>query len=290
MGKTVLLLALLTTALITAGCSEPDVQQDKAQEGMSKKEEEKLNQRIAELEEKVDEQSDEQPKAEEATQEDEGAEDAVLAAARDYYAAAAGGNYSYTYDNLSSESRGQFTEDEWVTDNTALRGDLGTYSINSVEMVDDTTAEVQLTITAADGTSSERTTLFVLEDGSWLHELTASEYELFASATDASTAAASDSSTASAMATADGETKHVAIVVTSDKPADVSISDDSLDWFITEEIVGTKTYERDIAANSGLSVSATTGAYQAQTTVEVYEDGQLVAQDSDSTGFALVNY
>jgi hypothetical protein len=134
MGKTVLLLAMLTTALVTAGCSEPDVQQDKAQEGMSKKEEEKLNQRIAELEEKVDEQSDEQPKVEEATHEDEGAEDAVLAAARDYYAAAAGGNYSYTYDNLSSESRGQFTEDEWVTDNTALRSDLGTYSITSVEM------------------------------------------------------------------------------------------------------------------------------------------------------------
>lgn len=279
MRRIVLLSALLTTTLLMAGCSEPNVQQDEARGGMSKKEEEKLDQRIAELEEQVNERSVELAEEKEATQ-----EDAVLAAARDYYAAAAGGNYSHTYANLSSESRGQFTEDEWVTDNTALRSDLGTYSVNSVEMVDDTTAEVQLTITAADGTSSERTTLFVLEGDSWLHELTPSEYALFAGDTDTATPAASDSSTAS------GETKHVEIVVTSDKPADVAISDDNLDWLIAEEIVGTKTYERDIAANSGLSVNATTDAYEAQTTIEVYENGQLVAQDSDSTGFAAVIY
>ena len=42
--------------------------------------------------------------------------------------------------------------------------------------------------------------------------------------------------------------------------------------------------------NSGLSVSATTNAYHAQTTIEVYENGELVAQDSDPNGLAMVNY
>jgi hypothetical protein len=95
---------------------------------------------------------------------------------------------------------------------------------------------------------------------------------------------------ASSSASANTNTKHVKVVVSSDKPADVSISDDSLNWFVNEEIVGTKTYERDIDENSGLSVSAITEAYHAQTTIQVYEDGSLVAQDSDPHGNALVTY
>ena len=71
---------------------------------------------------------------------------------------------------------------------------------------------------------------------------------------------------------------------------DVSITDDNFDVSIAEEITGTKTYERDIRKNSGLSVSATTQAYHAQTTIEVYENGSLVTQDSDPNGFAMVNY
>ena len=127
-----------------------------------------------------------------------------------------------------------------------------------------------------------------MENGSWKHELTPEEYELFAGAN--ATASTSASASSSASAPANGNTKHIEIVITSDKPADVSISDDSLNWFINEEIVGTETYERYIAANSGLSVSATTEAYQAQTTIEVYENGELVSQDTSSNGFAMVNY
>jgi hypothetical protein len=263
-------------------------------EGMSKDEEGELNERIDALEEEANEESDEQPtqtqEAEdpEPTQE---AEDAARAAAEDYYAAAAGGNYSYTYSNLSAVSQGQFTEDEWVTDNTTLGSDAGTYSVNSVEMVDDATAEVRLTITSADSTSSERFTRFVLENGSWMHELTPEEYELFAGATgDSASASATASASADSEANTGADTKHVKVVISSDKPADVSINDDSLNWFINEEIVGTKTYERDSRENSGLSVSATTQAYRAQTTIEVYEDGALVTQDTDPNGFAVVNY
>jgi len=259
-------------------------------EGMSKEEEEKLNDRIAALEEEANEEPDEQtaqePEAAEPSQE---AEDAARVAAQDYYAAAAGGNYSYTYSNLSAAARGQFTEDEWVTDNTALGSDAGTYSIDSVEMVDDSIAEVQLTITAADGSSSERFTRFVLENGEWKHELTPEEYELFAGATTGS-ASASASASPSSSAEAGADTKHVEVVISSNKPADVSIMDDSLNWFVNEEIVGTKTYERDIRENSGLSVSAITPTFRAQTSIEVYEDGALVSQDTDSTGTATVSY
>ncbi len=255
-------------------------------EGMSEEEEEKLNERLADLEEEANDQPTEQ-----TTQQVDGAEDDVLAAAQDYYAAAAGGNYSYTYDNLSAVSQGQFTEDEWVTKNTTLGSDAGTYNINSVEMSNDSTAEVQLTIAASDGSSSERTTLFVLENGSWMHQLTQEEYDLFAGAT-ASSASASDSASASSSASADSNanTKHVEVVITSNKPADVSINDDRFKWVLNEEIVGTETYERDLPENAGLSVSAITAAFNAKTTIEVYEDGTLVAQDSDSNGNAIVTY
>jgi len=307
---------LLATTILAAGCSGEGAtggQQNEAQrqndapkgqadsqkpktvvvnEGMSKEEEDKLNERIAALEEEANDESAEQPTQEaENAEPTQKAEDAARAAAQDYYAAAAGGNYSYTYSNLSSVSQGQFTEEEWVADNTALGSDAGTYSINSVEMVDDSTAEVQLTITSADGSSSERFTRFVLENGSWEHELTPEEYELFAGATaDSATATASASASADPEANANAGTKHVKIVISSDKPADVSINDDSMNWFVNEEITGTKTYERDIRENSGLSVSAITSAYQAQTSIEVYENGSLVTQDTDSTGTALVSY
>ena len=127
------------------------------------------------------------------TQGAEGAKDAALAAAQDYYAAAATGDYHYTYNALSSYAQSQFTENEWVADNVALDSDAAKYSIDSVRMVDAKTAEVHLTVISADGTSSERTTQFVLENGSWKHELTQEEYDLFAG----TTATASATSTAS---------------------------------------------------------------------------------------------
>ncbi len=89
---------------------------------------------------------------------------------------------------------------------------------------------------------------------------------------------------------ANANTKHVKIIITSNKPADVSIYDDSFTWAVNEEIVGTETYERDIPENSGLSVTAITAALRAETSIEVYEDGSLVAQDTDSHGYALVTY
>jgi hypothetical protein len=223
------------------------------------------------------------------TQETEIAEDTARASAQAYYSAAGTGNYSYTYNELSSYSRSQFSEDEWVAANTALGSDTASYGINSVNMVDDSTAEVSLTISLQDGSTSGRVTRFILENGSWKHDLTQEEYDLFASATETA-ASASDLASASASANANANPKHVKIVITSNKPADVSIYDDSFNWVVNEEIVGTKTYVRDIPENSGLSVSAITAAYHAQTSIAVYEDGGVVSQDSDSHGNAIVTY
>jgi hypothetical protein len=266
-------------------------------EGMSKEEEEKLNERLAELEEKVDEQPQQEPVTQggsEPEQAAESAEDRALEAAQEYYAAAAAGNYNYTYDALTSASQGQFSEEEWVSANTALGSDAGTYSIDSVDMVDDSTADVYLTITSADGTSSERFTQFVLEGASWKHELTQDEYALFAGATDTASATASASSSASASSTDETDTaaglKHVKVVVSSDVPVDVSIVDDNFDWSISEEITGTKTYENDIASDSGLLVDAMNSEMSGNVSIEVYENGQLKTQDTDSSGYAQVMY
>jgi sugar-specific transcriptional regulator TrmB len=306
MRKTVFLLAVMAAALLMTGCSEPNATQQAApeqekkvvNEGMSKEEEEKLNERLAELEEEVDEESQQETATQEGGSEPEqaaeSAEDQALQAAQEYYAAAAAGNYNYTYDALTSAAQGQFSEEDWVSANTALGSDEGTYSIDSVDMVDDSTADVYLTITSADGSSSERFTQFVLEGASWKHELTQDEYALFAGATDTASATASASSSASASSTDETDTaaglKHVKVVVSSDVPVDVSIVDDNFDWSLSEEITGTKTYENDIASDSGLLVDAMNSEMSGNVSIEVYENGQLKTQDTDSSGYAQVMY
>ncbi len=220
MRSTVLLLVWVLAAILMAGCSEPNVQKDDAErqnapkekqaapeqgktvvvnEGMSKKEEEKLNERLADLEDRV-EQENTQQEAAEPEPAMESAEDQALEAAQDYYAAAAAGNYSYTYDALTSNSQSRFTEEEWVAANTALGSDAASYDIYSTEMVDDTTATVGLTVTTMDGSGDDRTTFFVYENGDWKHELTEREYDLIAGASATASPTASASATASAPA------------------------------------------------------------------------------------------
>ncbi len=220
MRSTVLLLVWVLAAILMAGCSEPNVQKDDAErqnapkekqaapeqgktvvvnEGMSKKEEEKLNERLADLEDKV-EQENTQQEAAEPEPASETSEDQALEAAQDYYAAAAVGNYIYTYDALTSTSQSRFTEGEWVAANTALGSEDASYDIYSTELVDATTATVGLTVTTADGSGDDRTTLFVYENGEWKHELTQREYDLFAGASATASATASASATPSAPA------------------------------------------------------------------------------------------
>ena len=94
-------------------------------------------------------------------------------------------------------------------------------------------------LTFGDGSTSLRNTYFVCEDGSWKQRFGSEEYELFATAQTATASASADGSS-SASASPAG-TKHIKVVISSNVPVDVYISDDNLDWLQQEEITGTKT-------------------------------------------------
>jgi hypothetical protein len=233
MKKTVLLLATVAAALLMAGCSfingdeaggqgqkkkqappeqEATVALDEkpktvmVNEGLSKKEEEKLNDRLDELEKEVESQDEEgsqgtasrptessQPEQSQASLQ---AEDQARAAAEAYYEAVAARSWGYTYDHLDSETQSAYSEQEWFAKNDYL-ADTGavTYTIQSVVMdssAPETLANVTLVLTAADGSTNVRNTYWVYEDGSWLHRFSPEEYDLLASAPTASASASAD--------------------------------------------------------------------------------------------------
>ena len=178
--------------------------------GLSKKEEEELNDRLDELENKVESQGEEgsqdtasqttesaQPEQSQTPQ----AEDQARAAAEAYYEAVAARNWGYTYDHLDSETQSAYTEQEWSAKTNYL-ADTGTvtYTIESVVMdsaYPETVADVTVVLTTTDGSTSVRNTYFVYENGSWLHRFTPEEYDLLASASTASSSATSSASASS---------------------------------------------------------------------------------------------
>ena len=275
-------------------------------EGMSNKEEKDLQKRLTELEEKIDDKTKQETENKEAsepqqdvqsTEEQASAsatapsnateEGQVRTAAESYYANVQEADWDYTYNHLDEATRSTYTYEQWAAANDALASPDITYTVGDITEESPGVFGVDVTLSTGDF----RHTYFVYENDQWLHSFSDEEYELLASVVGSSASASTASgASSSASASATDDTKHIEVVITSNKPADVSINDDSMNWFITEEISGTETYERDIAANSGLSVSATTDAYHAQTTIEVYENGELVAQDSDPNGLAMVNY
>ena len=261
-------------------------------EGMSKKEEKKMNERLDELENKVEDQDEQASKGTTVDiQPEQQLGDQVRTAAEAYYEAAAVRDWGYTYDHLDSETRSAFTEDEWFAKNDWLadNGEV-TYTIQSIEMddPDESIANVAVLLTFEDGSTSLRTTYFVYEDGAWRHRFGSEEYELFATAQTATASAGAGDTSATASPAAG--TKHIKVVINSNVPVDVYISDDKLDWLQQEEITGTKTYEHDVAENSGLTVSATNDNLRGNVSIQVYENGTLKSQDSDSTGLAQIIY
>ena len=113
------------------------------------------------------------------TEEDLEAE--ARAAAQTYYHAAGSQNWSYTYEHLDSETQGMFMEEEWVQKNQYYwdRNPTG-YEILSVDLLSDSgepTAEVTVRIRGEDGSSFDRTTYWVLEDGEWLHRFSQEEID-----------------------------------------------------------------------------------------------------------------
>ena len=314
MKKTALLLMSLAVAMtiVVAGCSDTpnkNVARKNAKEkpktvvvnkGLSEQEEKKLNERLDELEKKVGVQDEKASNATSGNGQPESSqqqvEDQVQAAAEAYYQAAADRDWGYTYTHLDSETQNAFTEDEWFAKNDQL-ADNGeaTYTIQSIDIDNssqESVANVAVLLTFSDGSTSLRNTYFVYEDGSWKHRFGSEEYNLFATAQagTSSTSASSSASAAGSASASSGKTKHIKVIVSSNVPVDVSISDDNFDWVQQEEINGTKTYEHDIASDSGLTVSAANYELRGNVSIEVYENGSLKTQDSDSTGLAQVIY
>jgi predicted component of type VI protein secretion system len=186
-------------------------------EGLSKKEEEKLNERLDELENKVASQGKKgsegaasqpieasQPEQSQAPPAEEQARTAAVA----YYQAAAARNWEYTYEHLDSETQSAYTEQEWFAKNAYL-ADTGavTYTIESVVMdpsAPETVANVTVVLTSTDGSTSVRNTYWVYEGRSWLHRFAPEEYDLLASAPMGSSSSSPSASASASVTSAQG--------------------------------------------------------------------------------------
>ena len=106
-------------------------------------------------------------------------------AAGDYYRASGVGDWNYTFENLDASTQSGFSREEWIQKNQYF-ADSGsvTYHILSAERRGGTQGpivEVVLRLTYGDGSSSDRTTYFIYEDGSWKHRFSEEEDDLFMS-------------------------------------------------------------------------------------------------------------
>lgn len=143
----------------------------------------------------------------------------IAEAAEDYYQAVDREDWAYTYANLDAATRALYPEDEWYLKNQYFADTEG-LELSTVDVVVEGSTsdpEVGTTVyrTFKDGTSIDRYTLFVQEEGVWKHRFTEEEnaifepgvpYEEFIS--EGSASATSDDSAgseSSASAVADGD-------------------------------------------------------------------------------------
>lgn len=216
---------------------------------------------------------------------------AVRSAVNDYYANASAGDFSYTYDHLSAASQANFTYDEWFQSNQ-VGGSAGTtYSPGTITMQSPTAANVQVTIGA---TGETRNTVFVNEGGQWVHDLTSDEIALFSNNLASASAASSASASAAPSSTVAGSGGNAKVVVSANKPVDVSIIsvEDSSVPTVSEE-TASKTYTFSLQPGADLQVAATDPSTDFNAndniSVKVYVNGQLKAEDSDDVS-ALVEF
>jgi len=104
-------------------------------------------------------------------------------AVEDYYWAVDREDWSYTYENLDSQTKAMFTEEEWglknqwFADNGSVIYHVLAVNLNSA--FQRPVAQITLRLTDEYGSASVRNTFFVLEDGSWKHRFGREEYNLF---------------------------------------------------------------------------------------------------------------
>ncbi|WP_166177178.1 DUF4352 domain-containing protein [Rubrobacter tropicus] len=137
----------------------------------------------------------------------------VAGAAEDYYQAVDREDWAYTYANLDAATRALYPEDEWYLKNQYFADTEGLKLSTIDVVVENSTSDPEVGVTVyrtfKDGTSINRYTLFVQEDGAWKHRFTEEEnaifepgvpYEEFVAGSSASATADS-----SASAAADGD-------------------------------------------------------------------------------------
>ena len=107
----------------------------------------------------------------------------VAEAATDYYQAVDREDWAYTYANLDASTRVLYAEDEWYLKNQFFADteglELATIDVGVEGSASDPEVGVTVYRTFQDGTSIERYTLFVQEDGIWKHRFTAEENAIF---------------------------------------------------------------------------------------------------------------
>ena len=154
---------------------------------------------------------------------------------------------------------------------------------------DEFIANVAILLTFEDGSTTLRNTYFVYEDGSWKHRFGSEEYELFATARTATASASAGTSRSFLIRLPAAGTKHVKVVVSSNVPVDVFISDDKLRLATARGDHGHENLRaRHRQKLRRSTVSATNPNLRGNVSIEVYENGTLKSQDSDSTGLAQI--
>ena len=103
------------------------------------------------------------------------------AAVRAYYEAVDREDWSYTWDNLDSQTQRKFaSENEWIRRNRffAEQCPVG-QSAPKIEAVSSSEADVSVTLTFKGCDTKVRDTSFVYEDGAWKHRFLKEELDLF---------------------------------------------------------------------------------------------------------------
>jgi len=118
-----------------------------------------------------------------ATAEENRTQADLVQAVEDYYRAVHREDWAYTYQNLDSQTRAMFGEEEWYLKNQWFADTEG-LTLASMDVTvngsaSDPVVDVGVFRTFTDGTVIYRDTFFVFEDGTWKHRFGNEEIEFF---------------------------------------------------------------------------------------------------------------
>lgn len=196
------------------------------------------------------------------------------------------GNYATAYSLFSEQSQQFVTLEQYIAFFESFDFyQVTSYSFPSVEVQEDeATIDAIFSVSTPTGEEQyQEVQQMELTDNGWRAVMRNDQVQAFVG---------TDSEPASDIQQPENSnTKQVTVEISSDVPVDISILDDNFDVGITEEITGSETYEFEIAADSGLTVGASNeDLVSGNINISVYENGELVAEDNSSQGYAQVMY